>query len=98
MLSKEKVFEELKKVFDPELGVSVVDLGLIYDVKVKDSKVTIIATLTNPFCPLGDLIVRDIEDAVMNIKEASDVEVKLTFDPPWDVSKISKEAKERLGI
>lgn len=98
MLTKQKVFEKLKQVNDPELGVNIVDLGLVYDVTVKNLKVTVTATLTSPFCPLGPTIVKDIEDAVMQLDGVEDIKVKIVFTPPWTKDKMTQEAKDILGV
>jgi len=97
MLTKEQVMEALKNVYDPELGVSVVDLGLIYDVKVEDEKVYVKMTLTTVGCPLALVIPRQVEDAVKKLG-AKEVEVELTFDPPWNPSMMSKELRKRFGF
>ena len=96
---KNQVLEKLKLVLDPELGVSIVDLGLIYEVTVsKEGICKIQMTLTTIGCPLFGQIQKEIEDRVMEIEEIEDVEVNLTFDPPWDTSKMSEEAKIQLGL
>lgn len=99
MLSKKTLLNQLHNVPDPELGISIVDLGLIYDVKFdKKGKVTVIMTLTTMGCPLFDLIADPIKTNLMKIKGVIDVEVELTFDPPWSVEKMTKEAKIKLGF
>ena len=98
MVTKETVYWQLKKVIDPELSINIVDLGLIYDVKVKGKDVVIISTLTFPGCPLGSVIHREIKEKVGKIKGIGKIDLKVTFDPPWDLSKVSSEAKTRLGI
>ncbi len=96
---KNQVIKKLKLVLDPELGVSIVDLGLIYEVTVsKDGICRIDMTLTTIGCPLFGQIQKEIEDRVMEIETIEDVEVKLTFDPPWDTSKMTEEAKIQLGL
>lgn len=96
---KNQVIEKLKLVLDPELGVSIVDLGLVYAVAVsKDGRCLITMTLTTIGCPLFGQIQKEIEDRVMEIEVIEDVEVKLTFDPPWDTSKMTEEAKIQLGL
>ncbi len=96
---KNQVIEKLKLVLDPELGVSIVDLGLIYKVTVsKEGICHIDMTLTTIGCPLFGQIQKEIEDRVMEIEAIEDVEVKLTFDPPWDTSKMTEEAKIQLGL
>lgn len=98
MVKKEDVIEKLKKVFDPELHINVVDLGLIYDVEVKENDVSILMTLTFPGCPLGSVIHKEIKEKVGSIGKIGKVDLKITFDPPWDLSKVSEEAKMQLGI
>ncbi len=96
---KNQAREKLRLVLDPELGVSIVDLGLIYDVAVsQDGICTITMTLTTIGCPLFGQIQKEIEDRVMEIEAINDVTVNLTFDPPWDTSKMSEEAKIQLGL
>jgi len=93
--TKEDILEALKNVYDPEIGVSVVDLGLIYNVEVKDDKAEILMTLTSPFCPLMRILPKIVEDEVrkLGFKEVS---VELTFDPPWTPERMSEEAKRLL--
>lgn len=96
---KNQVLEKLKLVLDPELGVSIVALGLIYEVTVSPKGICKIQmTLTTIGCPLFGQIQKEIEDRVIEIEEIEDVEVNLTFDPPWDTSKMSEEAKIQLGL
>lgn len=96
---KNQAHEKLRLVLDPELGVSIVDLGLIYDVVVsKEGICTITMTLTTIGCPLFGQIQKEIEDRVMEIDAINDVTVNLTFDPPWDTSKMSNDAKIQLGL
>ena len=87
---------ELRTVFDPEVPVNVYDLGLIYDVDVQDDgKVDITMTLTAPNCPVADDVVQEVKTSVEGV---TGVEVKLVFDPPWDQSRMSEEAKLDLGL
>lgn len=97
--TSEDIREKLREVLDPELHISIVDLGLIYDVLVSDTgRVKVIMTLTTIGCPLFDTIHKEIEDKIMEIPGAEDVEVELTFDPPWDYSKMSESARAELGV
>ena len=90
---------ELRTVFDPEVPVNVYDLGLIYDVDVQDDgKVDITMTLTAPNCPVADDVVQEVKTAVGSVEGVTGVEVKLVFDPPWDQSRMSEEAKLYLGL
>jgi metal-sulfur cluster biosynthetic enzyme len=105
MITKEQVMELLKTVDDPELYINIVDLGLIYDVNVYEvegqSKVKITMTLTTPGCPLGSTINMLIKDALFPLKELNvdtDVEINVTFDPPWTIEMMTEEAKAQLGI
>ncbi len=94
-----KVREKLHLVLDPELGISIVELGLIYGIVVEtDGKCTITMTLTTMGCPLFGQIQKEIEDRVMELDEINDVETALTFDPPWTIEKMTPEAKIRLGL
>jgi len=93
------VTDQLKKVLDPELGISIWDLGLIYEVIVnKEGICTITMTLTTIGCPLFAQIQKEIEDHVMEISEINEVKIDLVFDPPWSVDKMSEESKIRLGL
>lgn len=90
---------ELRTVFDPEVPVNVYDLGLIYDVDVQDDgKVDITMTLTAPNCPVADDVVQEVKTAVGSVEGVTGVEVKLVFDPRWDQSRMSEEAKLDLGL
>jgi metal-sulfur cluster biosynthetic enzyme len=98
MVDKEQVLKKLKNVLDPELKVNIVDLGLIYDIEVRGKDVFILSTLTFPGCPLGSIIHQEIKEKVGSIKGIGEIKVKITFDPPWDLSKISEEAKLEIGM
>ena len=96
---KDKIIENLKQVYDPEISINIFDLGLIYDIDVESlPKVTITHTLTSAFCPEADLIVSDIRVAASQVEGVDDVDVITTFDPPFGPQKISEEAKLALGI
>lgn len=98
-VSKEEVLEALREVYDPEIPlVNVVDLGLIYEVKVDDGKVFIKMTLTNPLCPLANLLPEMVKEAVKKLKGVKEVKVELVWDPPWSPDKMSKEAERVLGL
>lgn len=99
MLNKKKLLETLKNVPDPELGISIVDLGLVYDVKPdKKGNVEVVMTLTTMGCPLFELIEKPVIDELKKIKGVKEVSVELTFDPPWSPDKMSKEARVKLGF
>ena len=98
-VSKQEVQEKLKLVLDPELGVSIVDLGLIYSITVsKEGVCTISMTLTTIGCPLFGQIQKEIEDRVMELEAIEEVVVDLTFDPPWTADKMTEEARIQLGL
>jgi metal-sulfur cluster biosynthetic enzyme len=98
MVSEEVVMEALKEVYDPELHYNIVDLGLVYDVNVKDGDVHIVMTLTTPACPIGPMIIAQIEEMVRVLPGVKDVDVELTFDPMWSPELISEEARADLGL
>ncbi|HZD88320.1 MAG TPA: metal-sulfur cluster assembly factor [Gaiellaceae bacterium] len=98
MATKDEVLEVLRQVEDPELGMDIVDLGLLYDVAVEDSTVKVIYSLTSMGCPAGPLIAQDIDSAVRQVEGVEDVELELTFDPPWTPEKMSDDAKFILGF
>ena len=98
MATKDEVLEVLRQVEDPELGMDIVDLGLLYDVEVSGPRVKVIYSLTSMGCPAGPLIEQDIERVVHEIPEVEAVETELTFDPPWTPEKMSDDAKFILGI
>jgi len=98
MITEKEVYERLKKVFDPELHINIVDLGLIYEVGVKGGQVNILMTLTFPGCPLGVVIHKEIKEKMTTLQGVKETKINITFDPPWDFSKVSEEAKATLGI
>jgi metal-sulfur cluster biosynthetic enzyme len=94
-----QVREKLRLVLDPELGISIIDLGLVYEIHVSnDGQCRIVMTLTTIGCPLFGQIQKEIEDRVMELDTIEDVTVDLTFDPPWSTEKMSREGKIRLGL
>ena len=99
-LTPDTVMEKLQPVQDPELRMSIVDLGLIYDVQIgEDNIVDVTFTLTTPACPLGPMLIAQIQDAVMDMEGVRDVNVDLTFTPPWDPRTMaSDEVRMQLGI
>src|SRR5256885_1259785 len=98
MPSKDEVVDALRQVEDPELGMDIVDLGLLYDVEVDGSKVKVIHTLTSMGCPVGPMIQENVDQVVRAIPGVDDVEVELTWDPPWSPEKMSDDAKFILGL
>ena len=96
---KNEVQKKLKLVLDPELGVSILDMGLIYDIAISKEGVCLITmTLTTVGCPLFAQIQKEIEDSIMEIPEINEVKIDLVFDPPWTPDKMSEETKIQLGL
>ncbi|AOZ91510.1 metal-sulfur cluster assembly factor [Paenibacillus crassostreae] len=93
----EMITECLKEVYDPELGVNIVDLGLVYDIQFVDGNVTIVMTLTTPGCPMHDTIVGGVRRALDTLPEVLSVDVKVVWEPAWSPHLMSDEAKEDLG-
>ena len=99
MSKKEQIIEEIRKIYDPELPVNIYELGLIYDIKVKDEKFAIIKmTLTTPNCPVAESLPKEVKDSIMQVKEVNDVDLELVWDPPWDKSMMSEAAKLELNL
>lgn len=98
--TRRKVLEVLKNVYDPEIPINIVDLGLVYGVDVDDEgNVRIQLTLTAPGCPVAGLVVMQAEEMVKQyVPEAKDVRVELVFDPPWDPRRITPEGRKLLKI
>ena len=95
----EAVIEALKEIYDPEIPVNIYDLGLIYDVRISpDSDAKVIMTLTTPHCPVAESMPGEVELRVLSVPGVRDAEVKLVWDPPWDPSKMSDEARLELGM
>jgi metal-sulfur cluster biosynthetic enzyme len=95
---KEDVVEALRQVEDPELGMDIVDLGLMYDVEVEGPKVRVIYTLTSMGCPVGPMIDEQINVVTAQVPGVEEVETELTWDPPWSPEKMSDDAKFILGF
>ena len=98
MAMRDDVVEALRQVEDPELGMDIVDLGLMYDVEVEGPKVKVIHSLTSMGCPAGPMIQEDIHNAAAAVEGVDEVEVELTFDPPWTPDRMSDDAKFILGF
>ena len=98
MPTKEQVVDALRAVEDPELGMDIVELGLLYDVEAVGPRVRVRYSLTSMGCPAGPLIQQSIEEVVRSLPDVEDVEVELTWDPPWSPEKMSEDAKFILGF
>tara|TARA_B100001245_G_scaffold230177_1_gene209310 strand:- start:244 stop:615 length:372 start_codon:yes stop_codon:yes gene_type:complete len=98
-ITLENIYEALKTVYDPEIPVNIVDLGLVYDVQLKDTgDVYVQMTLTFPGCGMGPYIGQQAEWAVQELDGVEEVEIEMVFDPPWSPELISEEARSQLGI
>ncbi|WP_461532555.1 SUF system Fe-S cluster assembly protein [Sinomicrobium sp.] len=95
----EKIVRVLKTIYDPEIPVDIYELGLIYDVFVNEEQdVKILMTLTTPNCPVAETLPVEVEEKIKSIDGLNDVEVEITFDPPWSQELMSEEAKLELGL
>lgn len=98
-LTTKQIKNKLTEVMDPELNISIVELGLVYQTKITKNKIKVVMTLTTIGCPLFSLIEKQVKDKIgeLGVKE-EDISLELTFDPPWSMEKMSKKAKAMLGI
>jgi metal-sulfur cluster biosynthetic enzyme len=98
MVTRDDVIEALRQVEDPELGMDIVDLGLLYDVEVDDSNVKVTHSLTSMGCPVGPMIQEDIQNVTSALPGVEAVEVELVWEPPWTPERMSDDAKFILGF
>ncbi len=97
-ITSEEVRDVLKNVYDPEIPINVVDLGLIYDVQVTEGDIYVQMTLTAPGCGMGPMIAQQAEWAISELEGVEDVQVEMVFDPPWSPELISEDGKKLLGL
>ena len=95
---KDKIIEEISKIYDPEIPVNIYDLGLIYDINVEGRKAEIKMTLTTPNCPVAESLPQEVKDSVMQVEEIEDVNLELVWDPPWNKDMMSDAAKLELNL
>ena len=96
---KDKVINQIKKVYDPEIPVNIYELGLIYKIEVDDkNKVNVDMTLTSPNCPGAESLPKEVKDNIMKVEGVSDVNLNLVWEPPWDKDKMSEAAKLELNL
>ena len=94
---RDQVWEIRHAVYDPEIPLTIADLGLVYDLQVNDAgEVSILMTLTSPGCPVGDMLADEIRDRAMSIPGVTDVQVEFTFEPLWTPERISEEGRQML--
>jgi metal-sulfur cluster biosynthetic enzyme len=98
MLKDQDIFNALKGVIDPELGINVVDLGLVYGVEINEGVVRVEMTLTSPGCPLAGLIDQMVKSVVGKLEGVERVELELVWDPPWIPAMMSEEVREEFGV
>ena len=97
--TKEEIYQVLQQCYDPEIPVNIVDLGLIYDVQIEGGKVAVKMTLTAPGCGMGGMIAGQARQKILdNVDGVEEATVDIVWDPPWDPSRISEDAKRKLGI
>ncbi|AQW86348.1 putative protein (DUF59 domain) [Campylobacter pinnipediorum subsp. caledonicus] len=94
---KDKIYNELSKIVDPEVGFDIVSLGLIYDVSCDEGKAKVTMTLSTKSCPLHELILNWVEDAVMRVDGVKECDINLVWEPQWNVTMASDEVKAKLG-
>ena len=96
---KNKVIEEIKKIYDPEIPINIFELGLIYKLEVDNkNKVSVDMTLTSPNCPVAESLPNQVKENIMKIKGVSDVDLKLVWEPPWNKDRMSEAAKLELNL
>ena len=95
---KNKIIEEIKKIYDPELPVNIYELGLIYDIQVNGSKAEIKMTLTTPNCPVAESLPKEVKECAMQVEGIDDVNLELVWDPPWNKDMMSDAAKLELNL
>ena len=95
---KEKIIAEIRKIYDPEIPVNVYELGLIYDVKIKNDTAKIIMTLTSPNCPVAESLPQDVKDGAMQVEGIEKVDLDLVFEPEWNKDMMSEAAKLELNL
>ena len=95
---KEKVIEEIKKIYDPEIPVNIYELGLIYDINVDGKNISVKMTLTTPNCPGAESLPKEVKDSIMQLEEVDKVDLDLVWEPPWDKSMMSEAAKLELNL
>ena len=96
---RDRIEEVLRTVYDPEIPVNILELGLVYEIRIgENNRIGITMTLTAPGCPVAGDIIREVDEKVKEIEGVSDVDVTLTFDPPWNKEMMSEEARLELGF
>ena len=95
---KNKIIEEIRKIYDPELPVNIYELGLIYDIQVNGRTAEIKMTLTTPNCPVAESLPKEVKEGAMQVEGIDDVNLELVWDPPWNKDMMSDAAKLELNL
>lgn len=95
---REKIIDALKTVYDPEIPVNIWDLGLVYDIQIKADEVVLTMTFTSPTCPMMEELLQQVKDAVEMVVRPLPVRIDLVWEPAWDLSKMSDEARLELDL
>jgi FeS assembly SUF system protein len=96
---KDKIIEEVKKIYDPEIPVNIYELGLIYKIEIDEkNKVDVDMTLTSPNCPVAESLPNEVKENILKVDGVSDVNLNLVWEPPWDKDKMSEAAKLELNL
>ena len=99
METKEKIIEEIRKIYDPEIPVNIYELGLIYDIKVENKNTAKVKmTLTSPNCPVAESLPQEVKDSIMQVEEIDNVDLDLVWEPPWNKDMMSEAAKLELNL
>lgn len=95
---RDEIISAIKNVYDPEIPVNIWDLGLIYNIDISDKEIVITMTFTSPTCPMMEELMQQLKDVVQNVAGTLPVRVELVWDPPWDLSRMSDEARLELDL
>ena len=95
---KNKIIDEIRKIYDPEIPVNIYELGLIYNIEVTGKKAKIKMTLTTPNCPVAESLPKEVKESAMQVEEIDEVDLELVWDPPWDKTMMSESAKLELNL
>jgi len=95
---KNKIIDEIRKIYDPEIPVNIYELGLIYDIEVSGKKAKIKMTLTTPNCPVAESLPKEVKESAMQVEEIDEVDLELVWDPPWNKDMMSDAAKLELNL
>ncbi len=98
MANQEDITNALRTVIDPEIGLNIVDLGLIYEIQINEGKATVKMTLTTPGCPMHATISQEVKEKVESLNGINEAIVQIVWDPPWTMDRMSDEAKKEMGF